>query len=207
MTTKIPKDGKNLTLVEAVEAYLVKRSKKANRADSAPYPDRWLLRDGSKRQPSLLQWAEKNGFTKLEDITPNWRTSMAVDSVGFAGTGKGSGSMGKYLLGNVASLVHSNKQQAGRGNVGKTAMEGLPILNIAASTAQQLARAVKVFDEMCHKEMLSLHEIDHGPVRRELDERFAREVLGLPESILQPGGALDVPRMKLAQEPSIRGNK
>ena len=86
-------------------------------------------------------------------------------------------------------------------------MEGLPILNIAASTAQQLARAVKVFDEMCHKEMLPLHEIDHDPVRRELDERFAREELGLPESILQPGGALDVPRMKLAQEPSTRGNK
>jgi hypothetical protein len=112
VTTKIPKDGKNLTLVEAVEAYLVKRSKKANRVDSAPYPDRWLLRDGSKRQPSLLQWAEKNGFTKLEDITPNWRTSMAVDSVGFAGTGKGSGPMGKYLLVNVASLV-AFKQTAG----------------------------------------------------------------------------------------------
>jgi hypothetical protein len=44
-------------------------------------------------------------------------------------------------------------------------------------------------------------------VRKELDEHFAREVLGLPEVIIQPGGALDVLRMKLALEPSIRGNK
>jgi hypothetical protein len=55
--------------------------------------------------------------------------------------------------------------------------------------------------------MLPIHEIDKDPVRKELDERFAREVLGVPESILQSGGALDVLRMKLAQEPAVRGNK
>ncbi len=60
---------------------------------------------------------------------------------------------------------------------------------------------------MCQKELLPLHEIGRDPVRRELDERFAREVLSLPESILQPGGALEMLRMKLALEPSIRGNK
>jgi hypothetical protein len=70
-----------------------------------------------------------------------------------------------------------------------------------------LKKVVKVFDEVCHKEMMQFHEIDKDPVRKELDERFAREVLGLPESLLQPGGAFDVLRMKLAQEPSIRGNK
>jgi hypothetical protein len=55
--------------------------------------------------------------------------------------------------------------------------------------------------------LLPIHEIDKDPVRKELDERFAREVLGLPEQILAPGGALEVLRMKLALEPSIRGNK
>ena len=67
--------------------------------------------------------------------------------------------------------------------------------------------AVKIFDEMCHKQLLPIHEIDKDATRKELDERFGREVLGLPESILAPGGALEVLRMKLAQEPSIRGNK
>jgi hypothetical protein len=83
----------------------------------------------------------------------------------------------------------------------------LPILNVAALTARQLEEAVKIFDSMCYKPMLPIHEIDKDPIRKELDERFAREVLGLPASTLQSGGALDVLRMKLAQEPSIRGNK
>ncbi len=110
-------------------------------------------------------------------------------------------------LGMLLRWWHSNKQQAGRGNVGKTAMEDLPILNIAALTAQQLEEAVKIFDQTYEKALLPLHEIDKDPVRKELDERFARDVLGLPESILAPGGALQVLRMKLALEPSIRGNK
>jgi len=33
------------------------------------YDDRWLLRDGSRRRPRLLQWAEKNEFTRLADIS------------------------------------------------------------------------------------------------------------------------------------------
>jgi len=62
---------------------------------------------------------------------------------------------------------------------------------------KQLQKAVKVFDEMCQKSLLPLHEIDKDPVRKELDGRFAREVLELLKSILQPGGALEVLRMKL----------
>ena len=62
-----------------MDAVLVKRSKRANNADCAPYYDRWLLRDVSKRQPSLLQWAEKNEFTMLADITSTdvdrWRNT------------------------------------------------------------------------------------------------------------------------------------
>ena len=86
-------------------------------------------------------------------------------------------------------------------------MEDLPILDVTALSGKQLERAVKLFDEMCNEPMVPIHEIDKDPVRRELDERFGREVLGLPEAVLAPGGALDVLRMKLAQEPSIRGNK
>jgi hypothetical protein len=59
---------------------------------------------------------------------------------------------------------------------------------------------------MCNKEMLPFHEIDKDPVRKKRDERFFHEVLDLPGKIIALG-ALDVLRMKLAQEPSIRGNK
>jgi hypothetical protein len=114
---------------------------------------------------------------------------------------------GNTSLGLLLHWWQSNKQQSGRGNVTPNVLEGLSILNVAALKAKQLAKAVQIFDEMCHKGMLPIHEIDKDPVRKELDERFAREVLGLPESVLAPGGALDVLRMKLALEPSIRGNK
>jgi hypothetical protein len=110
-------------------------------------------------------------------------------------------------LGLLLRWWHSNKQQAGRGNVGKMTLQIMPILDVVALSAKQLDRAVKLFDSMCYKAMVPIHEIDKDPVRKELDERFAREVLGLPESVLAPGGALDVLRMKLALEPSIRGNK
>jgi integrase len=62
-----------------VEKYLIRQSKKAAHADSAPYSDRWLLRDGSKNQPSLVQWAKENDFRRLQDITSldveRWRNT------------------------------------------------------------------------------------------------------------------------------------
>ena len=114
---------------------------------------------------------------------------------------------GNTSLGLLAHFWQANKQQSGRGNVTPNVLQGFTILNVAELTSTQLDAAVKVFDAMCQKSMLPIHEINKDPVRKELDERFAREVLGLPESLLQPGGEFDLLRMKLAQEPSIRGNK
>ena len=86
-------------------------------------------------------------------------------------------------------------------------LQSLPVLNLTALTSKQIQKASKLFDQICHKPLEPIHKIDRDPVRKELDERFAREVLGFPESLLQPGGPIDILRMKLAQEPSIRGNK
>ncbi len=110
-------------------------------------------------------------------------------------------------LGLLLRWWHSNKQQSGRGNLSKSTLQTLPVLDVPALAPPKLEAAVKIFDSMCYKPMLPIHQIDKDPVRKELDERFGREVLGLPESVLAPGGVLDVLRMKLAQEPSIRGNK
>lgn len=110
-------------------------------------------------------------------------------------------------LGMLLRWWHSNKQQSGRGNIGKSTLQTMPILDITALKPQALHKAAKLFDEMCQKPFLPLHEIDKDPVRKELDERFGREVLGFPQPMFQPGGALELLRMKLALEPSIRGNK
>jgi hypothetical protein len=102
---------------------------------------------------------------------------------------------------------HANKQQAGRGNIGKAALHALPVLDVGSLDHEQLVNAVRIFDEMSKKELRPLHEIDFDPVRAELDTRFGRDVLGLDEAIVKKGGPLELLRMKLSKEPSIRGTK
>jgi hypothetical protein len=106
-------------------------------------------------------------------------------------------------LGMLLRWWHSNKQQSGRGNIGKTALQSMPILDMTALTPKHLEKASKLFDEICEKPMLPLNEIERDTARHELDERFGREVLGFPHGLF----AMELLRMKLAQEPSIRGNK
>ena len=110
-------------------------------------------------------------------------------------------------LGLLLHWWHANKQQPGRGSIGKKMLHALPILDVTALDSELLAEAVKLFDAMCEQPLLPLHEIDSDPIRKELDEAFARNVLGLPESIFRSGGPLELLRMKLSQEPSIRGGK
>ena len=110
-------------------------------------------------------------------------------------------------LGLLLHWWHGNKQQSGRGIVGKLKLHTLPILDVTALEPKLLAEAVKLFDAMCEQPLLPLHELDSDPVRKELDEAFALNVLRLPESIFRSDGPLELLRMKLSQEPSIRGSK
>jgi hypothetical protein len=110
-------------------------------------------------------------------------------------------------LGMLLRWWHSNKQQSGRGRIGKSALQTLPVLDVTALNAKQLKAAVKLFDAMSGLGLLPLHEIDKDAVRQDLDRMFSLEVLRLPASVVEPGGPLELVRMKLAQEPSIRGGK
>ncbi len=110
-------------------------------------------------------------------------------------------------LGLLLHWYHANKQQAGRGNIGRTALQDLPVLDVTALTPEQLRSAATIFDDLSEEPLLPLHELDKDVTRQKLDERFALEVLGLPKSFVQPGGALEVLRLKLAHEPSIVGAK
>ena len=110
-------------------------------------------------------------------------------------------------LGLLLHWWHANKQQSGRGSIGKSMLQTLPILDVTALEPKLLAEAVKLFDAMSGQPLSPLHELDSDPVRKALDEAFARNVLNLPESILASGGPLELLRAKLSQEPSIRGSK
>ena len=110
-------------------------------------------------------------------------------------------------LGLLLYWWYANKQQSGRGSIGKSVLQTLPVLDVTALRSDQLAEAVQLFEAMKDQELLPVHEIANDPVRKDFDEKFARNVLGLPEPMLAPGGPLDLLRMKLSREPSIRGQK
>ena len=110
-------------------------------------------------------------------------------------------------LGLLLHWWQANKQQPGRGSIGKSMLQTLPILDVTALEPKLLAEAVKLFDAMSEQPLLPLHELESDPIRKELDEAFARNVLKLPEPIFSSGGPLELLRMKLSREPSIRGSK
>lgn len=107
-------------------------------------------------------------------------------------------------LGLLLFWWHSSRQQAGRGIITKETLHTLPVLDVTALTADQLAEAGKLFDEFCEKPLLPVHEMVNDPVRQALDEQFSTRVLGLPASLFAP---LELLRQKLSHEPSIRGGK
>ena len=110
-------------------------------------------------------------------------------------------------LGLLLHWWHANKQQSGRGRIGKNMLQTLPILDVTALEPKLLAEAVKLFDAMSEQSLSPLHKLDRDPIRKELDEAFARDVLRLPVSIFRSDGPLELLRMKLSQEPAIRGSK
>ena len=102
---------------------------------------------------------------------------------------------------------HANKQQAGRGSIGVSAITSLPVLDVTKLSKDALAKAVAIFDDMKHKELRPVNEIAQDAVRAEIDTRLATEVLGFPPELAATDGPLALLRQKLALEPSIAGSK
>jgi hypothetical protein len=110
-------------------------------------------------------------------------------------------------LGLLLHWCFANKQQAGRGGVGISALESLPVLDVTKLTEEELAKTTAIFDDLKHKELKPVNEICNDLSRREIDERLYGEILGFPKEILSTDGPLALLRQKLAMEPSIYGGK
>jgi len=110
-------------------------------------------------------------------------------------------------LGLLLHWWHANKQQSGRGTIGVSALESLPVLDVTKLSEEALAKAVAIFDEIKHKELRPVNEIAQDAVRVEIDTRLVTEVLGCPPELAAPDGPLVLLRQKLALEPSIAGGK
>ncbi|MDA0769623.1 MAG: hypothetical protein O2821_05305 [Chloroflexi bacterium] len=110
-------------------------------------------------------------------------------------------------LGLLLHWWHANKQQAGRGGIGVSALRRLPVLNVSKLSERAKSSAVAIFEDMKHRELKPINEIDRDANRHEIDRRFLVEVLGAPEDLTEDGGPLWLLRQKLALEPSIHGGK
>ncbi len=107
-------------------------------------------------------------------------------------------------------LMHwwvSNKTQSGRGRTTVTGIPNIPTLDVRTLTDEQTAAAKSAFEDLSQEWFLPFDQIDEDPARAELDRRLIVDVLGLPESLCEPNGPIDLLRRKLAREPQIHGGK
>ena len=108
-------------------------------------------------------------------------------------------------LGLFCHWMHSSKQQSGRGKLSQLTLYTLPTLDVRSLSAEAVANAEQIFDEMKHKRMLPFNEADRDMVRHELDRRFLRDVLEIASDDVHV--AVHRLREKLCAEPSIHGGK
>lgn len=101
----------------------------------------------------------------------------------------------------------ANKQQPGRGSIGKNALDRFIVLDVESLSDQQLDAAESVFEAVANKQLQPIHQIAVDEARARLDRMLMVEVLGMPSHWHDDGGIVDLLRKKLAAEPSIRGHK
>jgi hypothetical protein len=112
---------------------------------------------------------------------------------------------GNSTLGLLLHWAHSGKQQPGRGASSRTALLQMPTLDVRCLSDEVLANAKRIFHDLKHKRMLPFNEIDHDPVRHELDRLLLTQVLNITTE--DAHNAIHRLRELLCAEPSIHGGK
>ena len=111
-------------------------------------------------------------------------------------------------FGLLCHWYQSGKQQHGRGVLSRATFDAMPTLDVRELSAEALANAEQIFNQLKHKQMLPFNQMDEDLVRHDLDRLLLSEVLGITESE-RPDvhEGLDLLRKMLCQEPSIHGGK
>ncbi len=112
---------------------------------------------------------------------------------------------GNSTLGLLLHWAHSSKQQPGRGMNGRKNLLQMPTLDVRCLSDEALANAERIFHTLKHQRMLPFNEIDHDPVRHELDRLLLTEVLNITSE--DAHNAVRRLRELLCAEPSIHGGK
>ena len=96
------------------------------------------------------------------------------------------------------------RQQQGRSILTISALPSLPALDVRALSEAQLGDAAAIFEAFAEREFLPANEAYRDPARQALDRAVLVELLGLPEAVLEPLGAL---RRQWCAEPTVHGGK
>ncbi len=110
-------------------------------------------------------------------------------------------------LGLLCHWWMSNKTQAGRGTTTITAILIFSTLDIQRLSVDQLQTGKDIFADLAKERFLPFDQINEDAARAELDRRLLVDVIGLPSSLCDIGGPMELLRQKLAAEPQIHGNK
>ena len=81
------------------------------------------------------------------------------------------------------------------------------ILITAGCLGEQLPAARRAFTALVERRFLPFDQIDEDAARAELDRRLLVDVMGLPRTLCEPDGPLELLRRKLAREPQVHGGK
>ena len=107
-------------------------------------------------------------------------------------------------LGLIGYWWVGSRQQQGRSVMSITGLPSLLTLDVRTLTPDQIERSQQIFKEFLDYEFLPANEAYHDPARQALDHAVLIDLLGLPESILEP---LAVLRLQWCAEPTVHGGK
>ncbi len=107
-------------------------------------------------------------------------------------------------LGLIGYWWVGSRQQQGRSVMSITGLPSLVTLDIRTLTQKQIGRSHRIFADFLDHEFLPANEAYHDPARHALDRAVLIDLLGLPQSILEPLALL---RRQWCSEPTVHGGK
>ena len=107
-------------------------------------------------------------------------------------------------LGLISFWWVAGRQQQGRAILTISNLPSLPVLDVRELDVRQLGIAKQIFENFRDWTFLPANEAYRDDTRKELDRAVLCELVGLPESILEPLGVL---REQWCAEPTVHGGK
>ena len=107
-------------------------------------------------------------------------------------------------LGLISFWWAGGRQQQGRARLTITELPSLLTLDVRRLSRDQIKRSHQIFTDFVDHEFLPANEAYHDSARQALDRAVLIDLLGLPESILEPLALL---RRQWCAEPTVHGGK